>query len=164
VRIQASGVTPLAGAGGGPRWAVTKLADASFANAGTGALWRTVTVTGAPVSAPPPRASGLTLNKQVFGMHGEAVDPAALQQGDRVIVRVAATRCRAAAWPWWSTTRCRPVRDRDGARRRRRAERPFKFLGKLTAADAQEARDDRFVAATDLPGRETSPSPTSPAR
>ena len=31
---------------------------------------------------------------------------------------------------------------------------PFRFLGKLSAADVQESRDDRFVAAMDLPGRE----------
>ena len=29
---------------------------------------------------------------------------------------------------------------------------PFKFLGELSAADAQETRDDRYVAAIDLPG------------
>ena len=31
---------------------------------------------------------------------------------------------------------------------------PFRFLGELSAADVQEARDDRYVAAMDLPGRE----------
>ena len=28
----------------------------------------------------------------------------------------------------------------------------FRFLGDLTAADTQESRDDRYVAAMDLPG------------
>jgi hypothetical protein len=32
---------------------------------------------------------------------------------------------------------------------------PFAFLGKLSEASAAEARDDRFVAAMDLPGRES---------
>ncbi len=31
---------------------------------------------------------------------------------------------------------------------------PFKFLGKLSGADVQESRDDRYVAAMDLPGNE----------
>jgi uncharacterized protein YfaS (alpha-2-macroglobulin family) len=30
---------------------------------------------------------------------------------------------------------------------------PFRFLGELSNADVQEARDDRYVAALDLPGR-----------
>lgn len=32
---------------------------------------------------------------------------------------------------------------------------PFKFLGELTGVDVQEARDDRYVAATDLRGKES---------
>ncbi len=155
VRIQASGVSALAGAGGAPRWSVTKLADARFANAGTGSLWRTVTVTGAPVSAPPPAASGLTLTKQVFGMHGEAVDPAMLHQGDRVIIRVGGRSQQGRslalviddALP--AGFEIETVLSNDDSEKG-----PFRFLGKLSAADAQEARDDRFIAAMDLPGSE----------
>ena len=155
VRIQASGVSPLAGAGGAPRWSVTKLADARFANAGTGALWRTVTVTGAPVSAPPAAASGLTLTKQVFGLHGETLDPATLHQGDRVVIRVSGMSQQGRslalvvddALP--AGFEIETVLSADDAQ-----NGPFKFLGKLSAADVQESRDDRFVAAMDLPGRE----------
>ena len=155
VRIQAGGATPLAGAGGAPRWSVIRLAGARFSNVGTGALWRTVSVTGAPVSAPPPAASGLALTKQLFGMHGEAANAAALHQGDRVIVRVAGRSLQARslalvvddALP--AGFEIETVLSNDDSQKG-----PFRFLGKLSAADAQEARDDRFIAATDLPGRE----------
>jgi uncharacterized protein YfaS (alpha-2-macroglobulin family) len=90
----------------------------------------------------------------VFGMHGEAVDPAALRQGDRVIVRVAGHSVQGRsialvvddALP--AGFEIETVLSAEDAQ-----DGPFKFLGKLTSADAQEARDDRFVAATDLPGR-----------
>ncbi|WP_293901253.1 alpha-2-macroglobulin [Phenylobacterium sp.] len=155
VKINAQGVTALTGSGGTPRWAVTKLAAARFANAGTGALWRTVTVTGAPVSAPAPSASGLSLTKQLFTMRGEAVDPATLRQGDRVIVRVSGQSLQARslalvvddALP--AGFEIETVLGADDAK-----DGPFRFLGKLSAASAQEARDDRFVAAMGLGGRQ----------
>jgi len=152
-RIAAQGATPLASASGAPRWAVGRLAAARFANQGTGVLWRTVTVTGAPVSAPAPSANGLTLAKQLFTFRGESVDPAKLRQGDRVIVLVSgrSSLARATALvvddPLPAGFEVETVLSEADAK-----DGPFKFLGKLSAASVQEARDDRFVAAMALPG------------
>ena len=55
---------------------------------GKGALWRTVTVTGTPVAPPPAEDNGISLSKRLVGFSGGTVDPAALTQGERVIVVV----------------------------------------------------------------------------
>jgi len=155
-RIEARGVTPMSAAGGAPRWSVGRLADARFVNQGRGAIWRTVTVTGAPVSAPRPQATGVSIAKQVLTLHGGTADVAALRQGDRVIVRLSGRSAQARttalvvddALP--AGFEIESVLGPDDAQKG-----PFSFLGKLSAANAQEARDDRFIAAMDLPGRES---------
>ena len=81
------------------------------------------------------------------------MDPAGLRQGDRVIVRVSGRSQQGRslalvvddALPagFEIETTLGPDDATNG---------PFSFLGELTAADVQEARDDRFVAALDLEG------------
>ncbi len=151
IRIEASGVAPSAT----PHWAVGRLALAKFVNRGTGALWRTVTVRGTPLQAPPAGSSGLTVAKTLFTLSGGSVDPSAVRQGDRVIVRVAGSSGQGRtvsmavndALPagFEIETLLSPDDAQNG---------PYRFLGKLTAADAQESRDDRFVATMSLPGRQ----------
>jgi uncharacterized protein YfaS (alpha-2-macroglobulin family) len=154
IRITAQGAIPMSGAGGAPRWAVGRLADARFVNGGTGALWRTVTVAGTPVAAPPPEANGLTLSKQLLSFTGGTADPAALRQGERVIVLISgrSSQSRATALvvddPLPAGFEIETVLGPDDAQ-----NGPFKFLGKLSEADVQESRDDRYVAAMDLPGQ-----------
>jgi len=153
MRIEAAGAAPLGAAGGAPRWAVGRLAAARFTNRGTGALWRTVTVRGTPLASPGASASGLTVAKSYFTMAGGPVNLAAVKQGERVIVRVAGRSLQGRtlalavndALPagFEIETTLSPADAQNG---------PFKFLGKLTAADAQESRDDRYVAALALPG------------
>ncbi|MBA4793536.1 MAG: alpha-2-macroglobulin family protein [Phenylobacterium sp.] len=155
IRIEASGAIPLASVAGGPRWAVGRLAQARFVNTGSGAIWRTVTVSGAPVAAPGPASNGLTLEKRILSFTGGAVDPRALTQGDRVIVIVSgrAQQARTTALvvddPLPAGFEIETVLGPDDAQ-----SGPFRFLGELSVADVQEARDDRYVAAMDLPGRE----------
>ncbi|HEY0436603.1 MAG TPA: alpha-2-macroglobulin family protein, partial [Phenylobacterium sp.] len=145
VRVTAQGAIALNATAGAPRWGVTRLAAAHFANQGTGALWRTVTVTGAPVSAPPAMATGLTLSKQLFTFRGEGVDPGALKQGDRVIVLVrgrsgqARTTLLVVDDPLPAGWEIETVLGTDDAK-----DGPFKFLGTLTDSRVREARDDRF--------------------
>ncbi|HEY8003858.1 MAG TPA: alpha-2-macroglobulin [Phenylobacterium sp.] len=154
VRIAAQGAGPMASVPGAPRWSVGRLAAARFENQGAGAIWRTVTVTGAPVSAPPPGSSGLTLAKQLWTFRGEPANPESLHQGDRVIVLVSgrSNLARATALvvddPLPAGFEVETVLSEADAK-----DGPFKFLGKLSAANVQEARDDRFVAAMALPGR-----------
>jgi hypothetical protein len=155
VRIDAVGVTPLVSTGGAQRWGLARLAEARFANRSVGALWRTVTVRGSPASAPGASASGVTLQKAFFTLQGAAADPSSLSQGQRVVIRLSGSNGQARTAPlvvddalpagFEIETTLSPEDAENG---------PFAFLGELTAADAQEARDDRYVAAFDLPGNE----------
>ncbi|MDX9997808.1 MAG: alpha-2-macroglobulin [Phenylobacterium sp.] len=153
IRIQATGATPLPAAGGGPRWAVGRLADARFVNAGSGALWRTVTVRGTPLAAPMAGGTGLVVAKQLLTLSGDPADVGSLRQGDRVIVlikgRSAQSRTTALVVddPLPAGFEIEAVLGPDDAQ-----NGPFRFLGELSAADVQEARDDRYVAAMDLGG------------
>ncbi|NEX94411.1 alpha-2-macroglobulin [Caulobacter sp. 17J65-9] len=155
MRIEAGGVTQLTAAGGAQRWSVGKLADARFTNRGSGALWRTVTVRGAPAQAPGAINAGVTLQKSFFTMQGAGVDPSTLSQGDRVVIRVSGKNGQGRTVPlviddalpagFEIETVLSPEDAKDG---------PFKFLGELSSANAQEMRDDRYVAAMSLPGSE----------
>lgn len=153
ISIDATGATALPPAGGAPRWAVGKLADSRFVNAGKGPLWRTVSVRGTPVFAPGAASNGLVVSKRLMTMSGESVDPATIQQGDRVIVLVSGRSMQARstalvvddALP--AGFEIETTLGADDAQ-----NGPYKFLGELTAADVQESRDDRFIAAMDLAG------------
>ncbi|WP_370689785.1 alpha-2-macroglobulin [Phenylobacterium sp.] len=155
LKIEGAGAIPLAAVAGGPRWAVGKLAESRFTNSGEGEVWRTVTVTGAPVAAPAATSNGLTLQKRLLSFTGGAVNPADLTQGDRVIIIVSgrAQQARSMALviddPLPAGFEIETVLGPDDAQ-----SGPFRFLGALSSADVQEARDDRYVAAMDLPGRE----------
>jgi len=154
IRIDAKGAFPQSASGGAPRWAVGRLADARFVNAGAGALWRTVTVAGTPVAPPPAEANGISVSKALLSFTGAPVDPSSLRQGDRVIVLISgrSSQARATALvvddPLPAGFEIETVLGADDAQ-----SGPFKFLGKLSEADVQESRDDRYVAAMDLPGK-----------
>jgi alpha-2-macroglobulin len=153
VKIEASGVTTLTPAAGAPRWAVGKLSEAKFANRGGGALWRTVTVRGTTIASPGAGSNGISIDKQLFTLQGGAVDLANVRQGDRIIIRLSGRSSQGRtmalvvddALPagFEVETVLSPEDAKDG---------PFRFLGDLTGADIQEARDDRYIAAMDLGG------------
>ena len=153
MNIKASGVA-LLGAG---RWSVGRLAQARFVNAGSGALWRTVTVHGAPLSAPPPSESGMLLDKSLLSMTGARVDPSQIRQGQRLIIRLAGaalaqreiTAVLDDALPaGFEIESVLTPEDAQGAPGQdgKTAAGPFAFLGKLTETTVQEKRDDRYVA------------------
>ncbi|MBP7702002.1 MAG: alpha-2-macroglobulin family protein [Phenylobacterium sp.] len=154
IRIDAEGAQPLTAVGGAPRWAVGKLAEARFVNAGKGALWRTVSVTGTPVAPPPAEDNGISLSKRLVGFTGGSVDPSALTQGERVIVVVSGRSGQSRSMslvvddPLPAGFEIETVLGPDDAQ-----SGPFRFLGELSSADVQEARDDRYVAAMDLAGK-----------
>ena len=105
------------------------------------------------MAAPPASANGVTLSKRLFTFTGGAADVANLRQGDRVIVLVSGRSMQARstalvvddALP--AGFEIETTLGADDAQ-----NGPFKFLGELTAADVQESRDDRFIAALDLEG------------
>jgi uncharacterized protein YfaS (alpha-2-macroglobulin family) len=153
IRIETAGVTPLVNSGGAQRWGVGKLADARFVNRGGGALWRTVTVRGAPASPPGSAAQGLSVEKSYFTMQGARVDPSHLAQGERVVVRISGRTGGGRTTPLVvddalpAGFEIETVLSPEDA-----SEGPFKFLGELFAVNAQEMRDDRYVASMTLPG------------
>jgi uncharacterized protein YfaS (alpha-2-macroglobulin family) len=149
MRINAAGVT----AAGPSRWRVGRLADARLTNAGTGALWRTVTVRGTSLGAPAPSSSGVTVQKTLYTLTGAAAPLESLGQGARIIVRLSGQSLQGQsmmavvddALP--AGFEIETVLGPEDAQ-----EGPFKFLGKLTSVSVQEKRDDRYVAAMNLEG------------
>jgi uncharacterized protein YfaS (alpha-2-macroglobulin family) len=143
---------------------VARLADARFVNQARGAVWRTVTVSGRPTTPPAATASGLKLDKRLFGLDGHPVDPAKLKQGDRIIIRLsggaAAQRpeltviddALPAGFEIDSTLTPADAQGEKDDNGKLKAG-PFAFLGQLTSAQVQEKRDDRYVAALTLAGR-----------
>jgi uncharacterized protein YfaS (alpha-2-macroglobulin family) len=156
IRIDASGVTGLPASGGAPRWAVGRLASARFVNAGAGALWRTVTVRGTPLASPAGESHGVSVSKAFYSFSGASADPASMRQGERLIIRISGSSSQARALPlviddalpagYEIEMTLGPDDAQNG---------PFKFLGELSTAKAQEARDDRYVASVELEGRKS---------
>ena len=156
IRIQASGVVALPASGGAPRWAVGKLASARFVNAGTGGLYRTVTVRGTPLDSPTASSHGISVSKSFFSFSGAPADPASMRQGERLIIRISGANLQARTLPlviddalpagYEIEMTLGPDDAQDG---------PFKFLGQLTSTTAEESRDDRFVAALNAPGNKS---------
>ncbi|MGZ3276834.1 MAG: alpha-2-macroglobulin family protein [Caulobacteraceae bacterium] len=171
--IQAAGVQPQ----GASRYAVGRLADARLVNTGKGAIWRTVTVSGLPATPPPAQTAGLHLDKRYYALDGSPVDPAALKQGERVIVRLsvqaddaremqtvvddplpAGLEIEAVLRP----ADAQGVVQREGEEgeegegaggavtRKNAAPGRFAFLGSIAEPSLQEKRDDRYVAAFTL--------------
>jgi uncharacterized protein YfaS (alpha-2-macroglobulin family) len=158
INVQGSGaVVQMAAAGLTPRWAVNgRLLDARFVNAGARPLWRTVTVRGTPIAPPGADQHGLSVEKTYYSFAGGSVDLAKVMQGDRIIVRVAGASQQGrtvalavddALPAGFEIETVLGPNDADKG--------PFKFLGSLTTPKAQEARDDRYVAALDLGGHKT---------
>jgi hypothetical protein len=155
IRIGATGANAMSPAGGAPRWAVGRLQSARFVNAGAGALWRTVTVRGTPLAAPPASASGVNIGKTLFTVAGAPVSLDGIRQGDRVIVRLAGQSHQGRTMPmvvddplpagFEIETTLSPGDVESG---------PYKFLGKLSTASVQEGRDDRYVAAVSVAGNQ----------
>ena len=161
MRIQASGAFAAAPAAGAPSWNVGRLADAHFVNAGSGPLWRTVTVRGVPTSSPPPQSQGLDVDTSYWTVSGQRLDLAHIAQGARVIVRIAGASHQGRVSelviddPLPAGFEIETVlgpNDSQGSGGDHAAAGPFHFLGDLTAPSAQEKRDDRYVAALSVDG------------
>jgi len=156
VNIQAKGAASIGGNLASPRWSVGRLEDARFTNAAGGTVWRTTTVRGVPVAPPGASASGVSVAKRLLTFTGGSADPAALRQGDRVIVLITGRSMQARATALVvddalpAGFEIETTLGADDAQ-----SGPFKFLGELSAPDVQEARDDRYVAAMDLAGGKT---------
>jgi alpha-2-macroglobulin len=116
-------------------------------NDGDRPVWRTLSLTGAPIKAAIALSDGYRIDKTYFSLDGEKLDPAHVRQNDRVIVmlhgvsqdsdghRSVVVDLLPAGWE---------IENAVGT------SNQYSFLGPISAARVREARDDRFVAAFDL--------------
>jgi alpha-2-macroglobulin len=154
VNVAASGSVRAAESVGGPRWFVGRLAEARFVNQGQGAIYRTVTVRGVPLSSPGAAQQGMGLTKTLWTMSGVRVDPSRIAQGERIIVQVSGSNRQARSLmlvvddPLPAGFEIETVLNPGDAQ-----SGPFRFLGNLSYPDVQEARDDRYVASLNIAGQ-----------
>jgi len=134
-----------------------------FRNAARGAVWRTVSLSGAPRESPPSMQAGYSIDKNVFRMDGSVADLNSIRQGDRVIVVISGQPEGARNYPTVVVdllpagleieTLLNPE-DSVGYTRYDGTHHsgPFSWVGEITGTQVQESRDDRFVASADLRG------------
>lgn len=161
MRIQATGAYPMEPAAGAPRWSVGRLEAARFVNAGTGPLWRTVTVRGTPIASPPALAQGVSVATSFWTLQGAPADLARLTQGARVVVRIAGVSAQGRSTALvlddplpagFEIEAALGPDDAKGDGQPGSTNGPYSFLGRLDAPLAQESRDDRYVAALNVDG------------
>jgi len=160
IKITASGVR----AQGPSQFQVGRLADARLINAGSGAIWRTVTISGTLAQPPAVQSAGLSLQKAFFSLTGQPIDPTAIKQGNQVIVRLTG-RAEAQNAMLTVVDDALPagleieaiLKPGDGQSpptegNQKIAAGRFAFLGQITEPSQQEKRDDRYTAALTLTG------------
>ncbi|HWA01003.1 MAG TPA: alpha-2-macroglobulin [Caulobacterales bacterium] len=139
------------------------LAGLVFRNEARGPVWRTLSVSGSPLQAPPAMANGFSIDKRLFRMDGAIADAESVRQGDRIVVVLSGRPDGARMYPTVLVdllpagleieTVLGPADgvgavQWDGSRQ----DGPFSWIGEITAADVSEARDDRYVASRNLRG------------
>lgn len=128
----------------------------TFTNTGDRPVWRTSFATGSPSRAPDPASSGLTANKRFADRNGNDVNLSRVAQGARIVVVLDLQSKSAEAHPLVVADLLPAgfeieaiLTPADGGE-----TGPYGWLGELAETRIDEARDDRFVAALDLTGRE----------
>ena len=135
--------------------------DISYQNRGEGQIFRSVTVSGAPETAPPAIQQGFTLSKRIATRDGRPVDLASLRQNDRVVVVISGAGVNQRLHPAVIADLLPAgfeieavLKPEDGAgpagRGNNRRDGPYAWVGEISRPRVAEARDDRFVAAIDV--------------
>ena len=127
----------------------------AFQNEGEGPIFASVTVYGAPSTAPQPAYDGFEIKKRFATRDGRPVDLNAVKQNDRLVVvlsgRPTGNRLHPAIiadlLPAGFEIEA-VLKPEDGAGERQSG--PYKWIGPISRPKIAEARDDRFVAAIDL--------------
>jgi len=121
----------------------------TLANKGDATVWRSTAVTGTPDAALPPMASGFSITKSIWTMSGAPADTGSLRRNDRVIVEISGQMPNALHRQMGVIDLLpagleieQPLAGDDA--------KAYPFLGALTEASRQDARDDRFIAAFDI--------------
>jgi hypothetical protein len=129
----------------------------SFGNEGEGPIYRSLTVSGAPLTAPAPVNQGFELAKRIASRDGRPADLSAVRQNDRLVVVITGRAQDERLHPaiiadllpagFEIETILRPE---DGGGPDHSG--PYQWIGEIDYARIAEARDDRFVAAVDVRG------------
>ena len=139
-------------------------AGVTLTNKGDAGVWRSTAVSGTPNAALPPMAEGLTISKSIWTMSGAPADTGSLRQNDRVIVEISGQMPNGLYHQMGVIDLLpagleieQPLAGDDA--------KAYPFLGGLTDAGRQDARDDRFIAAFDIgeryrPVNRKTPEPT----
>lgn len=121
-------------------------AGITLTNRGDADVWRSSAVTGTPNAALPAAANGATVSKSIWTMSGSPADLSNLHQNDRVIVQISGTVPEGVHRQMGIIDLLpagleieQPLKGDDA--------KAYAFLGSLTDADMQDARDDRYVGA-----------------
>jgi uncharacterized protein YfaS (alpha-2-macroglobulin family) len=130
----------------------------SYRNDGEGQIFRSLTVSGSPKSAPPAVAQGFTLTKRIATRDGRPADLASVRQNDRLVVVISGLATDQRVHPaviadllpaGLEIETILSPNDAGGSD----GDGPYGWIGELTYPRVAEARDDRFVAAVDVNGR-----------
>ncbi|MFO1248568.1 MAG: alpha-2-macroglobulin [Alphaproteobacteria bacterium] len=139
-------------------------AGITIANKGDAGVWRSTAVSGTPNAALPATADGFTLSKSIWTMSGSPADVSSLHLNDRVIV-VISGQMPSDVYHQMGVIDLLPAGLEIEQPLKGDDAKAYPFVGALTEASMQDARDDRFVAAFDIgtryrPVNRKGPEPT----
>jgi uncharacterized protein YfaS (alpha-2-macroglobulin family) len=115
-------------------------------NHGDALVWRSTSVQGAPDAPLPAESDGLSLTKSVWTMSGAPADLSRLHQNDRVIVELSG-RMDDDFYRQVGVIDLLPAGLEIEQPLGPDDAKPYPWLGTLSEAARQDARDDRFIAA-----------------
>lgn len=130
-------------------------AGLAYANAGKSAIWHTATVTGIPATETPAVSEGFSLSRGFYSLDGKPVDPATVRQND-VLVAVIEGEAPGDVDHQALIVDLLPAGlEIENARLNdARTVGEMGWLPKLSLPLHTEYRDDRFVAALDIKGKD----------
>ena len=123
-------------------------AGVSVKNAGDKSIWRTVSATGVPASPMPAANEGVSVSKAYYNLDGSPANLGGLKQNDQVVVVIEGTM-NDRAYRQMAITDLLPAGfEIEGpVQMGPEGKSVYPWLDKLSYANIQEARDDRYVAA-----------------
>ncbi len=126
----------------------------TVANRGTAPVWRSVSITGVVKAELPAENNGYLVSHQVFRPDGAPADLAKVRQTDLLVVVLKGTRKNAGPAARTLIVDLLPAgfEIQNAAASAGDGAGAYSWLKDLSSADYTEARDDRYIAAMDLPG------------
>ena len=123
-------------------------AGVSVKNAGDKSIWRVVSATGVPASPLPAASDGVEVTKAYYNLDGSPANLGALKQNDQVVVVIEGTMANYTYRQMAITDLLPAGFEIEGpVKAGEEGKSVYPWLDKLSYANIQEARDDRYVAA-----------------